>query len=100
MSDKVEWELMDGERSAGWNQAGSRNAPPSLQDAMHALLGRWWRWKIFAGAVTVGLMLALLAMAAGVVVLVAATLAAVALVTAKIRQLLSKSSGTVTHHGH
>jgi hypothetical protein len=99
MTDKVEWELVDGERASGWQDTGSREAPPTPQQALRALLGRWWRWKILGVAVVVGLLLVLLATVAGVVVLVAASVAAVAIAAAKIRQLLNKSSGAVSRRG-
>lgn len=100
MTDKVDWELVDGERRTGRQYADSQDGAPSVQQAMRALLGRWWRWKILGVAVLVGLTLALLATVASVVVLIAATLAALAIVAAKIRKLLGKPSGAVTRHRH
>ena len=63
MTEKVDWELVDAPSSS---DHGKRRA---TREAMHAMLGRWWKWKIAGTAVVTVLTLALFATLTGALVL-------------------------------
>lgn len=64
MTDQVEWELVDAPAASGKRHAGQ-----ATREALHALLGRQWKWKIAGTAVVTVLILALLATLTGAMVL-------------------------------
>ncbi|RZI44654.1 hypothetical protein EGT07_04375 [Herbaspirillum sp. HC18] len=74
MTERVEWELVDAPAASGKRHAGQ-----ATREALHALLGRQWKWKIAGTAIVTLLMVALLATLTGAVVLlfVAGTLLSV-----------------------
>ncbi len=103
MQEKTEWELVDestprqgqGAHDARANAAGNP-AADGMQGMLHALMGRWWRWKIFGGVVFGVLAVALIAMLTGVFALVAASAGALALGIAKVRQWARRHNGALT----
>jgi Flp pilus assembly protein TadB len=99
MNQKVEWEIVDEASPRRRQEYASRQ---SAQDAgamrhpLQALLGPWWRWKIAGMAIAAIAMLVLLAIFAGVFVLVAATGVLLSVAVAKARRLFGRSDGSIT----
>lgn len=81
MTEKTEWELLDGPPS------GER---PTLRHVLKALLGRHWMWKIAGVAVVASLALVLLAMLAGVVIVLMAVGAILSIGIASLRRWLGR----------
>ena len=78
MTERVEWEVVDAPSST------SRGKRYATGEAMRALLGRGWKWKIAGTAVVSALILALFATLTGALVLL---FAAGTLVTVGVRKL-------------
>lgn len=102
MQEKTEWELVD----EPMRQSGSRwqsqdhtqshtQGAPGMKHILQAMLGRWWRWKLMGGGLFAALILATFAMLTGVVALVAAAGAALAIGIGKIRQWTRRHSGAL-----
>lgn len=87
--EQTEWEVVEG--------AGPKASPKATRaDAMRAMLGPWWRWKI-AGLVTAGcIILALVAALASVFFVVGVAVLLISLVVAKVRQMLRQHGSSVT----
>jgi hypothetical protein len=97
MKEKVEWEIVD-ERaprwdSGAWQSAASGAAPTNL---LQAMLGRWWRWKLAGFALVAVVALVLLAVFAGVFVLVALGGVILSLAVAKARRLFGRHGNSLT----
>ena len=87
MNDKVEWEVVDdAEASQRGNRPPPRPATP--QEALKAMLGPWWRWKLAAMFVLGGLALVFVAAVAGIVVVSAIAFALVAIAVMRVRNWL------------
>jgi len=84
MSGKMEWEVVD----EPMPEAPLPNARPSLTQLLQALLGRWWRWKLFGIALAASLVLALLVSLAGIALLVVSVAALLSFAIGKFRQSL------------
>jgi hypothetical protein len=91
MSEKMEWEVVD----APMPEAPLPNARPTLTQLMQALLGRWWRWKLFGVALAVSLLLAVLVSLASIAMLVVSVAALLSFAIGKFRQSLRRA-----HAGH
>jgi hypothetical protein len=86
MTEKTEWEVVDGD-------APRQDQRQTLQQLMKNLLGPWWRWKV-AGLVTVASMaLILLLTVAAVFVLGFMAVAIASLCILKVRQWMHRRSG-------
>lgn len=102
MYEKTEWELVDEPASQqaqgayGQRAASGDPAADGMSGVMRALMGRWWRWKIFGGVVFAVLAVALIAMLTGVFALIAASAGALALGIAKVRQWARRHNGALT----
>jgi hypothetical protein len=68
MTEKVEWEVVDTPETAGERRT-HRQARYAAGEAMHAMLGRWWKWKVAGTAIVSVLTLALFATLTGALVL-------------------------------
>lgn len=98
MTEKVEWEVVDTPEAG--NDRNARNEHHARRvhatgEAMHAMLGRWWKWKIAGTAILTVATLALFATLTGALVLlfVAGTLLSVGV--RKLKQWLGAGrSGT------
>jgi predicted lipid-binding transport protein (Tim44 family) len=88
MSEKIEWEVVD----APAPQQARPQARPTLKLLLQALLGRWWRWKLFGIAVAVCLLLAVLISVAGVALLVVSVAGLLSFAISKFRQSLNPAS--------
>lgn len=64
MTERVDWELIDAPQEGG--AGGARRTP---RDAMQAMLGRWWKWKLAGTAAVSLLTLAFFATLTGALVL-------------------------------
>ncbi|HEV2610366.1 MAG TPA: hypothetical protein VGU61_08880 [Noviherbaspirillum sp.] len=82
MSNKVEWELVDGSASRA-----SQSAPHFLK----ALLGPWWKWKAGGAAIVTAAVLLLLATVAGIVMLGVVALALLSLAVHRVRVWLGSA---------
>lgn len=102
MQEHTEWELVDEPmRQSGsqWQsqdhaQRDARSAP-GMKHILQAMLGPWWRWKLVGGGLFAALVLVTLAMLTGVVALVAAAGAALAIAIGKLRQWTRRHSGAL-----
>lgn len=96
MTEKVEWEVVDAPETAGDRHARhAGRAHHTAGEAMQAMLGRWWKWKVAGTAIVTVLTLALFATLTGALVLlfVAGTLLSVGV--RKLKQWLGTGrSGT------
>lgn len=92
MTEKTDWELVDGPSSTA--QA------PTLRDMLRALLGRNWRWKIAGIGIVASLVLVLVVTlaitAAGVAFILLATGAVLSLGIAKLRRWLGRGQRALT----
>lgn len=88
MSEKIEWEVVD----APAPQQARPQARPTLKLLLQALLGRWWRWKLFGIAVAICLTLALVISLAGVTLLVVSVAGLLSFVISKFRQSFNPAS--------
>lgn len=82
MNDKPEWEVVDAE------PAGRRQQlPPPLtpQEALRAMLGPWWRWKLAGLFVLGGVVLVFVAAVAGILVVSAIAFALLAFAVMRLR---------------
>lgn len=92
MNDKVEWEVVDeAEQARRGNRPPPR--PPSPQEALKAMLGPWWRWKLAAIFVLGGLALVFVAAVAGVLVVTGIAFALVMFAVLRVRNWLRGRSG-------
>jgi hypothetical protein len=90
MSDKIEWEVVDAPMPEG--PSPQAQARPALKQLLQALLGRWWRWKLFGIAVAASLLLAVLVSLAGIALLVVSVVALLSFAIGKFRQSLRAAS--------
>lgn len=94
MSEKTEWEVIDGPQPGTRSGAHAHLPPqPTLQQLMKALLGRWWMWKILGTVSLAGLALVLIATLTGVFVLVLAVGAVLAIGVGKLKQWTRRRHG-------
>ena len=94
MTERVEWEVVDERSSASsgkqqWHEqqqwhGQQQDMRGTTRTAMHAMLGRWWKWKIAGTAIVSVLTLALFATLTGALVLL---FAAGTLLTLAVRKL-------------
>jgi hypothetical protein len=94
MTDRVEWEVVD-ERSPGnqpHNQPHDQSGPPTIQQLMKKLLGRWWRWKIAVAATAAALAVVFFATLIGIVLLVSVAIGLTAFSVAKFRSWVRRSN--------
>ncbi|MBK4737546.1 hypothetical protein [Noviherbaspirillum pedocola] len=99
MSEKVEWEIVDDastRRGQEYTYRQSTQDAGAMRHPLQVLLGPWWRWKIAGMAIAAIAVLVLLALFAGVFVLVAATGVLLSLAVAKARQLFGRSGRSIT----
>jgi len=106
MQEKTEWELIDepvrpsGYRrhahddAQGATQGGAQGAS-GMKMLFQAMLGPWWRWKLVGAGLFAALVMVMVAMLTGVVALVAAATAALAIAIGKIRQWTRRQSGAL-----
>lgn len=82
MNDKPEWEVVDAEPADE-----RRGLPPPLtpQQALRAMLGPWWRWKLAGLFVLGAVALVFVAAVAGILVVTAIALALVAFAVMRVR---------------
>ncbi len=97
MNDKVEWEIVD---DAQQTQQGNRPPPhpATSQDALKAMLGPWWRWKLAGMFVLAALALVLVTAVAGVLVVTGVVLALVTFAVARVRNWLRGGSRLPDHY--
>lgn len=101
MSEKVEWEIVDDapraqsafRESAAWQAEQDAGMP---RHPLELILGPWWRWKLAGMALVVVCMLVLLALFAGVFVLLAAAGVLLSLAAAKARKLFGRPGGPIS----
>lgn len=79
MSEKVEWEIVDGAQP---------DPPRTPTDTLRAMLGPWWRWKIGAAIVFAGLALLFFVALAGIVVVAVIAFALLSVGIARFRSWL------------
>lgn len=96
MSEKVEWEVIDGPQPHAHTHARSQT-PPTLQQLMKAILGRWWRWKILGVVTVASVVLVLLATVAGMFALFVVAGAAIAIAVGKVRRWIYRRQEVVPH---
>lgn len=88
MTEKTDWEVIDGPIPHQRYERHARHARQPVPDFMRTLFGKWWRWKVAGVTLVVGIALAFFAALAGVIVLGVVTAAAVSLGIARIRHWL------------
>ncbi|HYD59879.1 MAG TPA: hypothetical protein VEC35_05975 [Noviherbaspirillum sp.] len=91
MTEKVEWEVVDAPEATGEHRA-HRQARYAAGEAMHAMLGRWWKWKVAGTAIVSVLTLALFATLTGALVLLFVAGTLLSLGVRKLKQWLSAGS--------
>lgn len=103
MQEKTEWELVDDTGSASKSQwhsqsgaPGQAGPAPGLKQLLRAMMGPWWRWKVFGAALFAAIAVVMVAMLTGVFALVAAAGAIVALGIGKLRQWTRRHNGALT----
>jgi len=95
MTERVEWEVVD-EQSSRSSSSNKQQWHGQQQDmrgaartAMHAMLGRWWKWKIAGTAIVSVLTLALFATLTGALVLLFAAGTLLTLAVRKVKHWLA-----------
>lgn len=106
MQNRTEWEIVDepmrqshsshsqwrAHDHAQQRAQGAAGMKPLLQ----AMMGPWWRWKLVGAGLFAALALITVAMLTGVVALVAAVSAVLAIGIAKVRQWTRRHSNALT----
>ncbi|TCS36948.1 hypothetical protein EDC30_105170 [Paucimonas lemoignei] len=106
MQEKTDWELVDEPmRQSHWSksewsshdQAQSRaQGAAGMKPLLQAMMGRWWRWKLIGAGLFAALTLIMVAMLTGVVALIAAASAVLAIGITKVRQWTRRHSSALT----
>ena len=80
MTERVEWEVVDAPPAGSHKRAA--------RDAMHAMLGRGWKWKIAGTALVTVLTLAIFATLTGALVLLFVAGSLLSVAVRKLKQWL------------
>lgn len=102
MQEKTEWELVDdagpqtgSQRRAQDGAQGQAGAAPGMKQLLQAMMGPWWRWKILGAALFAAIAVVMVAMLTGLLALVAAAGAVVAIGVGKLRQWTRRHNGAL-----
>ncbi|MGV3653838.1 MAG: hypothetical protein ACO1N5_06435 [Noviherbaspirillum sp.] len=77
MNERTEWEVVDEPQP----QPQQR---PALRELLASLLGRWWRWKVAGAALAAGVVLLVVATLSGLILLFTLGTALLTLVAARM----------------
>ncbi len=93
MPEKTEWEIVDG--PDGPSQQETRQSPPTPQQMMRNMLGKWWRWKIAGFILAAGVALVFFLTVTSAVVLVLVAAGIVSIGVGRVRQWLRRPGSSI-----
>jgi hypothetical protein len=104
MQDKIEWELVDEPSRQSDSQRRSQaqgrtqenaHGKSGVKQILQTIMGPWWRWKLVGAGIFAAIALAMIAMLTGVLAVIAAAGAVLAIAVGKVRQWTRRHSGAL-----
>lgn len=91
MPEKTEWEIVD----TPSEETRQSSPPPTPQQMMQNMLGKWWRWKIAGFIFAAGLALVFFLTVTSVAILVLVAAGIVSIGVGRVRQWLRRPGSAI-----